>query len=138
MECTKLGGSVVTGLVIAIAMAACAVEPDDANVGAATSALGASCTLGDGYVIASGASKIIYPVSCASDCNDYPNGGLDYGLFCLNGVLGEWDPALAGGTVGPPINPLTFNGHSRCTALPNPYSTPRWGQSADRKTCVRL
>jgi hypothetical protein len=99
------------------------------------SPLEASCVLGDGYVIPSGSGKIIYPVTCPSDCNDFPNGGLDFGLFCKNGVLGENDPNLTGGTVGPPfLNASQFNGYSRCTARPNGV----WGQSADRKTCVHL
>jgi hypothetical protein len=99
---------------------------------------GASCVLGDGYVIPSGGSKTIYPVSCPSDCRDFPNGGLDTTLFCLNGVLGEWDPALTGGTVGPAIPQHIWNGNHRCTAKANPYSNPKWGQSADRKSCVQL
>ncbi len=106
-------------------------------VESATGSLAASCVLGDGYVIASGSSKTIYPVSCPSDCNDFPNGGLDLAMFCKDGILGENDPLLTGGTVGPPfLSGSTFNGYSRCTARPNPYSG--WAQSADRKTCVKL
>jgi hypothetical protein len=122
----------------ALALSACATDAEDPSVAEASAALGASCSLGDGYVIPSGGSKTIYPVTCPSDCNDFPNGGLDYTLFCLNGVLGEWDPALAGGTVGPPVNGLAFNGYSRCTARPNPWSTPMWGQTPDRKHCSQL
>ena len=39
-------------------------------------------------------------------------------------------------SVGPALNPLIWNGYSRCTAKPNPYRAPYWGQSANRKTCV--
>lgn len=107
--------------------------PDDATLATSTQpVLGASCTFGDGFVLASGGNKTIYPVSCASDCLDFPNGGLDYTLFCKDGVLGEWDPTLTGGTVGPAINGAIFNGNSRCTAKP----TATWAQSADRKRCV--
>ncbi|XXF80171.1 hypothetical protein P2318_10585 [Myxococcaceae bacterium GXIMD 01537] len=97
-------------------------------------ALGASCVLGDGYVIASGSYKSVYPISCPSDCYDYPEGGFEFCLYCLNGVIGENDPLLTGGTVGPPfVDGTLFNGYSRCSVRP----TAQWAQSADRKTCVR-
>lgn len=96
-------------------------------------ALAASpCILGDGYRIPSGGSTTVYPVSCGSDCNDFPDGGFATPLFCVNGVLGESDPKLTGGPVAPVVNALLYNGYSRCTALPN----GRYQQSADRKTCV--
>jgi hypothetical protein len=102
----------------ALLTSAC-VEADDPTLAETDQpVVGASCPFGDGFILASGASKTIYPVWCPSDCYDFPNGGLDYTLFCLNGVLGEWDPALTGGNVGPAINGLIYNGYSRCTARP--------------------
>lgn len=124
--------------IAALALAGCAVELEPSASSTSATVLGASCTLGDGFVIASGGHKSLYPVTCPSDCNDFPNGGFEYVVFCLNGTLGEDDPALTGGSVGPAIPASQYNGNIRCTAKPNPYSTPHWGQSADRRTCVRL
>ncbi len=129
--------SISAALLGAALLTSACVEADDPTLAETDQpVLGASCPFGDGFVLASGASKTIYPVTCPSDCNDFPNGGLDYTLFCLNGVLGEWDPALTGGTVGPAINGLMFNGYSRCSTRPS--WNGRWGQTADRKGCVRL
>lgn len=113
--------------------------PSDAN---AAMALPAPCILGDGYKIASGGNLIVYPVRCPSNCFDFPNGGLDTQLFCKDGVLGISDPTLTkDGTVAPYEVAAQYNGYSRCTALPqfHPWpNQPKWGQSADRKTCVKL
>lgn len=129
--------AISAALLGAALLASACVEADDPTLAETEQpVVGASCAFGDGFVLASGASKTIYPVTCPSDCNDFPNGGLDYTLFCLNGVLGEWDPALTGGTVGPAINGLMFNGYSRCSTRPS--WNGRWGQTADRKGCVRL
>jgi hypothetical protein len=131
-------GRYVLGLSLATAaLGACATE-DPPSVDIATSTLVGACVLGDGYEIPSGGHLIVYPVGCPSDCDDFPNGGLDFGLFCLNGGLGENDPLLTGGSVAPVLVPQAWNGHSRCTTRPNPYTTPPWGQSSDRKHCVRL
>lgn len=140
-ESSSLPGAAAL-LVCALGAAGC-VDDDPLFVTAPTSGelqavQGAGCVLGDGYPIASGSHVIVYPVTCGSDCNDYPDGGFARYLFCLNGVLGENDPAQAGGSVGAPVPQHLWNGYSRCTALPNPWSTPRYGQSADRKTCVAL
>jgi hypothetical protein len=95
------------------------------------------CILGDGYRVSSGSAVTIFPVNCPSDCRDYPNGTIPTPLFCVNGVLGESDPRLTGGSVAPVVNALQYNGFS-CTAIPNPYSTPQYIQSADRKGCVKV
>ncbi|MCP3138267.1 hypothetical protein [Pyxidicoccus xibeiensis] len=138
----RFAGAVVAGAVALLGCggdipekAAHAGDTGDApSIESASASLGASCVLGDGYVIASGSSKTLYPVSCPSDCYDFPDGGLDLALFCKDGVLGENDPLLTGGTVGPPFRDAsTFNGYSRCSVIP----TALWAQSADRKTCVR-
>ncbi|RKH00107.1 hypothetical protein D7V97_30745 [Corallococcus sp. CA053C] len=132
-------GGVMAG---AVALSGCGgeVPGETASMGASpmkaapTALVGDGCVFGDGSAIASGTSRTLYPVSCPSDCNDFPNGGLDLVLFCKDGVLGENDPSLTGGTVGPPFrNALLFNGSRRCTALP----TDQWAQSVDRLTCVR-
>ncbi len=91
------------------------------------------CIMGDGYKIPSGGNVTVAPVSCGSDCYDYPNGGFETKLFCVNGVLGESDPKLTGGPVAPLVNAAEYNGYSRCTALP----TAAYKQSADRKSCIR-
>lgn len=96
---------------------------------------GAACMLGDGFVILSGSNLTVYPVTCGSDCRDYPDGGFPTTLFCMNGKLGESDPVLAGGSVEPAVVASQYNGFSRCTALPNPWR--RYAQSADRKSCVK-
>jgi len=100
----------------------------------------APCILGDGYKIPSGGSFVAYPTRCPNNCWDYPNGGHDVTLFCKNGVLGRSDPTLtADGTVAPYEVAAQYNGYSRCTALPsNPGMTPKWGQTPDRKFCVKL
>lgn len=102
----------------------------------------APCTLGDGYKIPSGGSFKAYPVRCPNNCFDYPNGGIEKILFCKDGMLGISDPTLtADGTVAPYEVAGQYNGYSRCTALPlfNPWpNQPKWGQSANRKTCVKL
>lgn len=146
MNNPRLISTLSASLALSLIAAACGVdeaqELDSSELtkapAASNATLGAPCVLGDGYVIPSGGSKIIYPVSCPSTCGDFPNGGLDQPLFCLNGVLGEWDPSLTGGTVGPAIPQHIWNGYSRCTAKANPYSTPKWGQTSDRKFCVQL
>ena len=92
-----------------------------------------ACVLGDGYVIPNGGKKTVYPVSCGSDCNDYPRGGFATDLFCVNGILGESDPKLTGGPVAPLAIAAQYNGKSACTALP----TAVYKQSADRKSCIR-
>ena len=126
------------GLLAFGAMSACAdVEAED-PIQSTSSALVGQCTLGDGYVVPNGGSFTVYTVRCPSDCNDYPNGTYPTELFCKNGVLGESNPALSGGTVDPIVVAAHYNSYSRCTALPNPYSTPQWGTNATRKTCVRL
>ena len=129
----SFSGLLAIALAAGLAGAGCAV--DDAPTSTASAEVGSSCTLGDGYVIASGGNKTVYPVTCPSDCNDFPGGGLPLTLYCLNGVLGLSNPALTGGSVAPTTPASQYNGNSVCTALPNP---PTWGQSANRKTCVHL
>lgn len=126
----------------ALSLAACTLDTDEPDgeptVATTRAALGASCVFGDGFVVPSGGHHIIYPVTCPSDCDDFPNGGLDYWLFCLDGVFGEWDPALTGGTVGPAINASMLNGYTRCSTKPNPWSTPQWAVTPDRRHCVQI
>lgn len=106
----------------------------------AASSQPAPCILGDGYRVTSGASIKVYPVRCPSNCFDYPNGGIELELFCKSGTLGISDPTLtADGTVAPYEVASQYNGYSRCTALPShPGWWDKWGQSADRKSCVKL
>ena len=137
---TALGKrSLLVGL-SALALTACvvgdgaepALDTGAEAIGTEAAALGAACVLGDGYVIPSGGNITVYPVSCGTDCNDRPGGGFDLQLFCVNGVLGESNPALSGGPLDPLVTASHFNGYSRCTALP----TASYTQSADRKTCI--
>lgn len=116
------------------ALGGCSGDADqpESALATATAALSSACVLGDGYIIASGHSRTVAHVTCPSDCYDSPNGGFADPLFCLNGVLGESDPILAGGSVAPFVVAAQYNGYGKCTALPN----GRWGQSADRRTCI--
>lgn len=123
---------VSTLIVSNLALAVRAADPD---TGSTPQTGGAPCMLGDGYVILSGSNLTVFPVSCGSDCHDYPDGGFATTLFCLNGALGESDPVLARGSVAPLVIASQYNGFSRCTALPNSYR--RLAQSADRKSCVK-
>lgn len=113
---------------------------DGPNANAAPS-LPAPCVLGDGYKVKSGASIKVYPVRCPTNCFDAPNGGpIEKQLFCKDGTLGISDPTLtADGTVAPYEVASQYNGPGHCTALPShPGWWDKWGQSADRKTCVKL
>jgi hypothetical protein len=129
------------GLLAAALLLGACVELDSSTLGddetsTATSALNESCVLGDGFVIPHGSNHTSYPVTCGSDCNDYPSGGFPLTMYCQHGLLGESNPALTGGSVAPYLTASQYNGYSMCTALPNPWRN--MVQSADRKTCIQL
>ena len=139
---TALGERALLVGLSALALTACvvgdgaepALDTGAEAIGTEAAALDVACVLGDGYVIPSGGHITVYPVSCGSDCRDYPNGGFARELFCVNGVVRKGDPALPGGSLAPLVTASYFNGYSRCTALP----TASYTQSADRKSCIPL
>lgn len=133
----------------ALALTACFVDPgEEPALGTESAALintgdgpapgtgsttpGAACVFGDGFILRSGGHVTLYPVHCGTDCNDAPNGGLDTTYFCKNGVLGESDPVLSGGTLEPLAVASQLNGKARCTAL----ATDTYTVSADRRICI--